>query len=476
MPVANRHTDLRDLLIHFESMDELRHIKGADTNMEIATLSEEIFRQNPGTAPALMFEDIPGYDERFRVLSGASNSRLRLARILGFPEPQCDMDIVSAYRDRMQTTHETIPPIEVSSGPIMENIDREGEVNLWKFPVPLQHEKDGGRYIGTDCVVIMKDPDTGWVNCAAYRVMVHDENTCGIWIGPSHHGRLIREKYFAQGKPCPVLVSCGQDPLLFLAAGSEVEEGLSEFDYAGGHRGKPFEIISSEIHGLPVPAFSEIVLEGEIMPDETRIEGPFGGFMGYYAAPASQQPVMRVQQVYYRDDPILMLAIPSVPPSNYSYSRSVVKSAMIWGEVEQMGIKGVEGVWCHEVGAGRLFNVISIKPQHVSHSKEAGHAAATCTSGKYAGRWVIIVDEDIDPSNLQDVIWAISTRCDPAENIEFLKDFQTSPADPVAVGPDYKNSRAIIDATRPFGEDFPAVIETSPEMKAQVRKKWPDLF
>ena len=96
-------------------------------------------------------------------------------------------------------------------------------------------------------------------------------------------------------KPCPVLVCCGHDPLLFLAAANEIKFGVSEFDYAGGHRGEPFEVIPSEIHGLPMPAHAEIILEGELTEGDVHTEGPFGEFTGYYASPSSEQPVIRVR-------------------------------------------------------------------------------------------------------------------------------------------------------------------------------------
>ena len=142
----------------------------------------------------------------------------------------------------------------VGKGAVFENVDRDGAVDLLKFPVPFLHELDGGRFIGTDDIVIMRDPEDNWVNCATYRAMVQDKNHVSIWISPGKHGRQIREKYFKAGKPCPVLISCGHDPLLFLAGGNELKFGLSEYDYAGGHRGLPYEVIESAVYGLPMPA------------------------------------------------------------------------------------------------------------------------------------------------------------------------------------------------------------------------------
>ena len=175
-------------------------------------------------------------------------------------------------------------------------------------------------------------------------------------------------------------------------------------------------MVLSELHKLPMPAHAEIVLEGEMYGDRPKTEGPFGEFMGYYATTPSKQPMIKIRRVYHRNDPIITLAIPSRPPSNFTVARAVVKAAMIWHEIEKAGVPGVQGVWNHEAGAGRLFNVVSIKQMYAGHAKQAGLIAANCRSGVYAGRWVVVVDEDIDPSNIHDVIWAMSTRCDPAED------------------------------------------------------------
>jgi hypothetical protein len=246
------HRDLREFLERAESVGEVMHVKGANWDLELGALAE-IVNHKKSEAPALIFEDIAGYPKGFRVLSGSGNSSKRMALMLGFPMPRTAIDVVQAFRDRMKL-HKPIPPVTVKQGPILENIDRDENVDLYKFPAPRVHERDGGRYIGTEDLVIMRDPEEGWVNAATYRVQVHSKNTTGLWMSPGKHGRQIRDKYFKQGKPCPVLVCCGHDPLLFLAAANEIKFGVSEFDYAGGHRGEPFEVIPSEIYGLPMPA------------------------------------------------------------------------------------------------------------------------------------------------------------------------------------------------------------------------------
>ena len=231
------HEDLREFIKRAEEAGEIVRIKGADPHLEMGTLGEIVNHARP-EAPALLFEDVPGYPKGMRLISGATNSSKRLAITMGLPVPSCPLDVVKSYRERMQQ-HKPIPPKTVRTGAVFENIDRDDAVDLFKFPIPFLHEKDGGRYMATDDLVIMRDPDGGWINAATYRGMVHDKNHISIYISPGKQGRQIRDKYYAQGKPCPVLISCGHDPLLFLAGGNELRYGLSEFEYSAGHRGEP---------------------------------------------------------------------------------------------------------------------------------------------------------------------------------------------------------------------------------------------
>jgi UbiD family decarboxylase len=474
---AEPHVDLRDWIARVESIGELMRVSGVNWNLEMGAVAEMIYHAHADNPPAILFENIPGYPADYRVISGMTNSPKRLALTLGLPLPKHPLDVVQSYRDRMKR-YQTINNVFVNTGSVLENVDRDDDVDLLKFPVPFLHELDGGRYIGTGDLVIMRDPDTDWVNCGTYRVSVHDRNTVGLWMSPGKHGRQIRDKYFKQGKPCPVVISCGQDPLLFLSAGNEVSYGISEFAHAGGHRGVPFTTLRSELHGLPMPAQAEIVIEGEIVPDEMRPEGPFGEWTGYYASAVRDDPVVKVKRVYYRNGPIITMARPGRPPSDYSLSKCVIKSAMIWDQVEKAGLSGVKGVWCHEAGGGRLFNVIAIKQAYAGHAKQAALLAANVHAGNYINRFVVVVDEDIDPTNMFDVLWAMSTRCDPSEDIDIVRNAWSGPLDPRKPKGIQHNSRAIVDACRPFEwmADFPPVAESSPELKAQTLEKWGHLL
>ena len=174
------HEDVREFIERTERAGELLRIPGVDWKLEMGTLAEIVYQTKTQDPPAILFEDIPGYPKGMRVLAGATNSSKRLALTLGFPEPKGPLEVVKAYRDRMQS-HKPIPPRIVATGPVLENIDRDEAVDLLKFPVPFLHEHDGGRYIGTHDLVVMRDPEEDWVNAATYRVMVHDRNTVGLW-------------------------------------------------------------------------------------------------------------------------------------------------------------------------------------------------------------------------------------------------------------------------------------------------------
>ena len=473
------YKDLREWLSQVDAMGQLKKIDGADWDLEMGAITELIYHEGHGTHPAILFDNTPGFPEGFRALFGATCSPERMALTLGMSSPvTTGLELVRAYRDFLKT-FETIPPEVVSDGPIFENVDRGDAVDVLKFPVPKMHELDGGRYIGTACLIITRDPDEGWVNFGAYRVMVHDEKTVAFYISPGKHGNLQRQKYFDKGKPCPVVVCVGQDPLLFLASGNEVAYGLSEYDYAGGFKGEPIQVVKGEYTGLPIPAHAEIVLEGEAFPEDLREEGPFGEWTGYYASSTRPEPVIRVKNVYYRNDPILCCARPGRPPSDYLFSKCVVKSAMIWDELEKAGIPNVQGVWCHEAGGGRMFNIVSIKQSYPGHSRQAAMVASQCHAGAYLGRYVVVVDEDIDPSNTFDVLWAIASRSEPEQSIEIIRRCWSGPLDPrIPVGEKGFNSRAIIDACRPWEwkDQFYPVVESSPELRAATIEKWRDII
>src|SRR5256886_15824462 len=212
----------------------------------------------------------------------------------------------------------SIAPVTVKGGPLLENVSSGNKVDIQKIPTPRWHEHDGGYYIGTGCMVIMRDPDTGWINYGAYRVQSHAPNVATVMCSKGKHGDLIKRRYHERGEPCPIAVVAGMHPALFMVGGLEIPYGKNEYDVAGGLIGEPVEVIDAPVTGLPIPAHAEIAFEGFIHPDDLLEEGPLGEWTGYYAGGKKKEPAIRIATFMHRNDPILLGAVPAGPPRDES--------------------------------------------------------------------------------------------------------------------------------------------------------------
>lgn len=470
--------DLRDWIKESEKLGELKRVEHADWDLEIGVIVD-LYQERMGL-PALLFDKIKGYPPGYRILANSLTSIRRIALTLGLSPDSDAIEIVRVWLGYLRNST-LIPPKVVENGPVLENVQEKDDINLLSFPSPKWHEHDGGRFMGTGCLVIMKDPDSNWVNLGVYRVQVFDERTLSVMISKGKQGSIIMQKYWERKQPCPVAISFGHDVLLYLVGGMEIPYGVGEYDVCGGIRGKPVQIIKGPKTGLPIPATAEIVIEGEIYPNQfVESEGPFGEWTGYYAGGSKPQPKITTTTVYHRDDPIMLGAMPRIPPNDDCYYRGFLRSAAVWDELEKAGVPGIQGVWAHEAGGGRFMLTISIKQLYPGHSKQAGLIGSQCHSGAYANRITIVVDEDIDPANTNQVIWALCTRTDPREDVEILKRCWSTRLDPMSYpdGARVLNSRMVIDACRPWErlETFPPVVTPSAELKNKVMKKWTDLF
>ena len=472
-------TDLRAFLSAVEDGGEVEHVAGAHWDRELGAVTEVLYREKVDKSPLLLFDEVPGYARGMRCLYGMLGSPLRLALGLGIDPSQSGdrRTMLDTYRRRIKS-HEPIPPRTVDDGPVMENVDRDGDVDLLKFPVPIHHEHDGGRYIGTACGVVTRDPDTGRINVGTYRVQVNGPDIATSYISNGKQGRIQRDKYLKAGKPCPMAIIVGIDPATYIAARYTLSDNVPELDWAGGLAGRPIDCIEGEVTGLPFPANSEIVLEGEVSPDETAMEGPFGEWTGYYAGDAREEPVIRIKRVYYRNDPILTCAASQKPPHSHLFERCFIRSAGLLDSLEGAGIPDVTGVWVHQAGAGRTFVVVAIKQRYFGHANQAGLVASQVNPTGYVGRYVVVVDDDIDPTDMHDVIWAMGTRTDPKTDFTVLDRNWSSRLDTMVTDEKLYNSRVVIDACIPYErlETFPRVAQTSPELAAEVRARFPDVF
>jgi 4-hydroxy-3-polyprenylbenzoate decarboxylase len=473
-----RWTDFREFLAVVERRGDLRVVEGADCDLEIGTLTELMAERN---GPLLLFDRIPGYPPGYRIAAKPYTTPARTAIALGLPEDATPFELFKLWREKVRG-YRPIPPVEVGSGPVMQNVLEDEQVDLTRFPVPRWHEQDGGPYFGTGCVVVTRDPDDDWVNLGTYRCMLHDGRTTGIEIAPYHHGSLQLRKWWAQGKSAPIAVAVSPDPSLFWASTEGLPWRAAEYEYAGFLRGEPYEVLAGPHTGLPLPANAELIVEGEVPPPavEQRPEGPFGEYTGYYAGGIKLQPVIRVRAVYHRTDPILHGEPPLRPPMLVLVAPPARSALTTWNGLEASGLPGVKGVYPLNAG-GTHITVVAIQQQYAGHARQVGRVASGIMHS--ICRLMVVVDDDIDPSNPEEVLWAIATRSDPETTWEIQPECPASTLDTM-IDPERKregrrtSGRALIVACRPWEwrDEFPPVNRASDALRRRTLDKWAHLF
>lgn len=465
------YRDLRDFIDLVDGIGDLKRVSGADQDFEIGGITE--VAAGAPECPALLFDEIPGQPAGNRIFSNATVNARRAALALGIDHELPPIEILKAWK-RKRAEFKPIEPDLKTDGPFLENAMETGQVDVTRFPCPIWHRKDGGAYIGSGSLVITKDPDSGWVNAAIYRVQVHGPDTLTVQFDHTgRHGAMISRKYWNEGRPCPIAIVNGQDPALFMSGFEYLPEGQSEYAFAGGIKGMPVEVCPAPLTGLPVPTHSEIVLEGELLPfDQHSLpEGPFGEFTGYYAADKRPAPVMKVTGAYYRSNPILLGSPPMKPPR--FHFGIPLRAAGIWSNLESCGVSDVVGAWQH---VSQLMTVVALKQRYAGHSKRAALIAA---ANSYMGRVVVVVDEDVDPSNLADVMWAVTTRAEPSEDVDIIRRGWSSALDPRLSDADREvgltgNSKLIIDACIPFERlgSYPPTSALTLAEAAEIKARW----
>src|SRR5262245_7827593 len=284
--------DLRDWLERVETMGELRRItQEVDPVEEMGAITYMVGKRIG--SPALLFDNIKGHPGRARALFnllGSSNNRIAVT--LGMQPGRPPMDLIQEARERLSRR---LPPVEIDArnAPVHEVVLTGDDIDLTRLPAPKHWPLDGGgqpgedvgRYIGTADAVLTRDPDTGIVNIGTYRMMVQSKNEVGLYLSPGKHARLDITRAWEQGQGIDVAACWGIDPLFMIVGAMGFPKNVSEFEFAGGIRNQPIEVIRGEVTGLPLPARAEIVMEGRIEFNSTRREGPFGEFTGYYGRP-----------------------------------------------------------------------------------------------------------------------------------------------------------------------------------------------
>lgn len=482
---------LRPWLDEARRRDTVREVHGAHCDREIGALTDLNAKRGRWV---LQFDDIPEHPDT-RLLTGTLLGARRVASVFGLPDLAGDGELVRAFRRQLAGCRVQLESLadapaghgleEVGDAPLFEHRLVGDDVDLLRLPACRWHDQDGGRYLGTMDAVVTQDPDSDWINVGTYRLMVRDARTLCIFVNVSHHARQHLEAAARRGDRAPIAISLGHHPLLSALGGLEIPAGVSEYAYASVLTGRSYPVVRGPLTGLPIPADSEVALEGFVSHDAVP-EGPFGEFLGYYAGGTMQTPTIDVRAIYHRNDPILLGTAAGIPPYDYGYYRCPIRAAMLWNALERSGVPGVAGVWCHESGYSRALNVVAIRQAYRGHAQQAGFLASQLGEAAFGGKYVIVVDDDIDPTDTNQVLWALASRTDPATSIELIRHSWGMALDPMVVrGPgqelnELPMSRAVINACKPFERlqrgEFPASVVVPDELRERLLARWGDLL
>lgn len=399
--------DLREWIRDLDERKDLARVRAeVDWDEEIGAITREI---SSGFGPALLFENIKDYQGSFcrRLFTNGTGTRERVCRMLGVPETTSYRELVRVFKDRFA---KPLKPVTVKSGAVKENIIRGDDVDLFQLPVPKWNPQDGGRYICTSASIVTRDPETGALNAGTYRGMIARKNTIGVLLAMTQGWGKHFSKYKNRGQEMPVAVVIGWDQTLFLAASTPVHH--PEYEVAGALRGAPVELVKCETSELWVPAAAEIVLEGFISPDPNSYEpeGPFSEYPGYYAGRKTPKHAIRVECITHRTDPIFHGCLTGASPGRTNEGTTwtpATFSAMAWQYLEQAGVPNVTGVWR---GKWPELLRVQIRKSHRGHAQQVAAALWGCHLGNYAGKHLIVVDDDIDIHDWEAIEWALCYR------------------------------------------------------------------
>lgn len=305
-----------------------------------------------------------------------------------------------------------------------------------RFPTPLIHAGDGGRYFNTLGFWVVRSPDGKWTNWSIARAMLIDGKRMTGVIAPYQHNGMICRMWQERGEPMPFALVQGAEPAALFAGGMPLPDGVDEAGYLGGLFGEPLELVRCKTVDLYVPATAEIIVEGHVSIDEKAVEGPMGEYHRYLRAESYRFPVYHVSGITHRDNPILPVTAAGKPVEEDHTIAGVATSAMCLQKLRDAGLP-VTSAWSVPEAAEHLLAVCVSGdwPQRtrLAASDLARHIALIAKQmhgGERITR-VIVCDDDIDPSNMRDLVWAWNSRCHPATGHFVLSDQPANPIEPM---------------------------------------------
>lgn len=421
MNLVESALDLRVFLEESRRRGDLVDVsEEVDVDLEIAAISRRVYEKR---LPAPLFSNIKGSMPGSRVL-GAPAGMLadkeceyaRLALHFGLPENTRPKALVKLILAAMERT--PLEPRIADSAPSQENKWFGDEVDLTRLPVPLLHEKDGGRYIGTYGFHIVQSPDGTWDSWSIGRMMLVDKNKMTGPTIPTQHIGMVRDMWTKQGKPTPWAFVLGGPPAAVAVAGMPLPAFISEPGYVGALLGKPVDVVKAQLSDLMVPANAEIIIEGEISIEEMADEGPMGEYHGYQHNKGNAQPLFHVKAVTFRNNPVLPICVAGLPPEENHTIWGTMISAQVLSDLQNAGLP-IDMAWC-SYEAVTCWTVISVDTQQLRElnltAREFADRVAEVYFSTHAGYLVpklIITGNDIDITNIDEVVWVLATRAHP---------------------------------------------------------------
>ena len=423
---------LRDYITQLQALGEIQEIDvEVDPHLEMGAIIRRTYELR---APAPFFNRIKGVETGFRVLgapAGLSKQRglVRIALSLGMPETATARDIV----DALSSAHAKpgIPPRRVTSGPCKEHKLLGDDVDLNRLPAHYLHDGDGGSYLNTWGTIVVRTPDGSWTNWSITRVMIAGKDTMLGAVIPRQHLGIIFQMWKEIGKPMPFALAQGTPPAIPFVSGMPLDDNVNEADFVGAFLGEPVDVVHCETVDLDVPASSEIVIEGTVAIDETAWEGPMGEYSGYLSPQGGMpSPVFRVSAITYRDRPILPVVAAGEPvEENHTCWGLTVSAQLLW-ELRQAGFP-VTTCFCPFESAAHWL-VVTVPASACAGgtgdtlARELGRVLFRSRSGSFIPK-VILVGDDIDPSNLDELVWAFATRNHPERGCVLFPDEKVLP-------------------------------------------------
>lgn len=463
------YADLREFMNKLEAAGKLRRIsRQVDKDWEIAAVARVAFQSIPEPRrPALLFENVKGFDTPVVLgVNGASRAIYCMAL-------ECEPGDVQRKWNESELL--PIPPVLVQSGPVQENVFKGERADITRLPIPTWTVgEDPGPYITAGCVVT-KDPDSGVRNVGTYRVQIKEPRKLGLFINYLQGGRDHVEKNNRAGRPTPVAIVMGTDPVIGLVSVSRVQADMDEFAVAGRLRGEAVQLVRCQTVDLEVPATAEVVIEGVIRANELENEGPFGEYTGYMG-PAAMSYVVDVTCITHRNKPIVQAFLSQMPPSESSCIRSIGRESTLLKHLKEDLRLPVRDVHLLEHGGAAAYLVVSIKKTHPVQPRTVMFAC--WAYAPQFGKFTVVVDEDIDVRDPDEVNWALSFRVQPESDAFIMSGTAAVSLDPSQAAAAVRqeestrrvSSKIGIDATRKH--KYPALSLPPREHLERVRRDW----